>query len=385
MPRERMVEMSNTRKADPFRTLLKWTVILLILFAVFATGFVLLDKYQKGEVERQAQRIAEENQQIIEENNRARAEQQASLASGEVKTWPEAKQEGWDVVDVSDFPITSTREQEVTRAELLKGGLLLVNRWHEMPSDFTLVEGDIKSIGVETNYRVPVENASVQLMNNVITALDKMIGDARTAGLEYYIMREGYRTAQTQLENWENERKRHEARYSGDALIEKTRERVAYPGTSDYHTAMSVNVDVYNRNDSALSSMKFQESKQADWLNEHCWEYGFVFRFPVQGYPSINTVDKSYITGINLEMDTYRYVGVPHAAVMHHMGFSLEEYIDYLIKHPHIAVYLDGELKYEIYRVPGGNENTTINLPANATDYLASTDNMGGIVVAAIY
>ena len=377
--------MSNARKNDPFRRLLKWTIVLLLLFAVFATGFVLLDKYQKGEVDRQAQRITEENEKIIEEYNRARAEQQASLDSGEVKTWPEAKQEGWDVVDVSDFPVQGTREQAVTRAELLKGGLLLVNRWHEMPADFTLVEEDIKSIGVETNYRVPVENANVKLMNNVITHLDKMIADARAAGREYYIVREGYRTAQTQLENWEKESKRYEERYSGDALIEKVRERVAYPGTSDYHTAMSVYVDVYNRNDSALNNMKFQTTTQADWLNEHCWEYGFVFRFPVQGYPSLDTVDKSFVTGINLEMDTYRFVGIPHAAVMKHMGFCLEEYIDYLIAHPHLAVYQDGVLKYEIYRMQGGSENTTISLPGNATDYLASTDNMGGIIVAAIY
>ncbi|NLE70345.1 MAG: M15 family metallopeptidase [Clostridiales bacterium] len=377
--------MSNARKDDPFRRLLKWTIVLLLLFAVFATGFVLLDKYQKGEVDRQAQRIAEENEKIIEDYNRARAEFQASLESGEAKTWPEAKQEGWDVVDVSDFPVNGAREQAVTRAELLKGGLLLVNRWHEMPPDFTLVEGDIKSIGVETNYRVPVENANVLLMNNVITHLDKMIADAKAAGHEYYIAREGYRTAQTQLENWENESKRYEARYSGDALVEKVRERVAYPGTSDYHTAMSVYMDVYNRNDSALNNMKFQTTTQADWMNQHCHEYGFVFRFPVQGYPSLDTVDKSFITGINLEMDTYRYVGIPHAAVMRHMGFCLEEYIDYLIAHPHLAVYQDGVLKYEIYRLPGGNEDTTISLPANATDYLASTDNMGGIIVAAIY
>ena len=247
--------MSIARREDPFHRLLKWTIVLLLLFAVFATGFVLLDKYQKGEVDRQAQRIAEENEKIIEDYNRARAEFQASLESGEAKTWPEAKQEGWDVVDVSDFPVNGAREQAVTRAELLKGGLLLVNRWHEMPPDFTLVEGDIKSIGVETNYRVPVENANVLLMNNVITHLDKMIADAKAAGHEYYIAREGYRTAQTQLENWEKESKRYEARYSGDALVEKVRERVAYPGTSDYHTAMSVYMDVYNRNDSALNIM----------------------------------------------------------------------------------------------------------------------------------
>ncbi|NLW20762.1 MAG: M15 family metallopeptidase [Clostridiales bacterium] len=377
--------MSNTSKVDPFRKLLKWAIVLLVLLALFLTAYVLMDKYQQGERDRIAQRISEENQQIIEENNRARAEQQAQLDAGEVKTWPEPRAEGWDVLDLSDFPVNGVREQAVTRAELLKGGLLLVNRWHPMPGDFTLVEGDIKSIGIETNYRVPVENANVRLMDNVITALDKLIADAKEDGQEYFIAREGYRDAATQLANWEKEVARHTARYSGDALIERARERVSYPGTSDYHTALSVNMDVYNRNDSVLNQTKFQKSNQAAWLNEHGWKYGFVFRFPVQGYPAMDTVDKSYKTGINLQMDTYRYVGVPHAAAMQVLGFSLEEYIDHLIAHPHIAVYEDGVLRYEIYRLPGGSTDTTISLPARAVDYLASTDNMDGIIVAAIY
>lgn len=377
--------MSNAKKADPFRTLLKWTIALLVLFALLATGFILMDKYQKGERDRQAARIQEENKALVEEYSRKLAQQQASLENGEVKTWPEAKESGWDVLDVSDFPITNTREAQVTRADLLKGGLLLVNRWHEMPADYTLVEGDLKSVGVETSYRVPVRDANVTLLPTAIQALDKMIAAAKADGMEHFIIREGYRDAQTQLGYWQDEVARNEARYSGDALVEKARERVAYPGTSEYHTGLSANIDVYDANDSALNSMNFQETAQAGWLNTHAWEYGFIFRYPVQGFPASDTVDKSHKTGINLKIDAYRFVSVPHAAVMRQLGMCLEEYIDYLIAHPHIAVYLDGELKYEIYRLPGGMEDTALNLPANAGEFIASTDNMGGLIVAAIY
>ncbi len=45
--------------------------------------------------------------------------------------------------------------------------------------------------------------------------------------------------------------------------------RVAYPGTSDYHTGMSFFMDVYNRNDSALNAMAFQTTAQSKWLNEN--------------------------------------------------------------------------------------------------------------------
>jgi len=380
-----MLKMSNAKKADPFRTLLKWTIVLLVLFALLATGFVLMDKYQKGERDRLAQRVQDENQQLVEDYNRKLAEQQASLNAGETRTWPEPQAQGWDVLDVSEFPITNVREAHVTRADLLKGGLMLVNRWHEMPADFTLVEGDMASVGVTTNYRVPVENAAVTLQPIAIAPLDKMIADAKAAGLEHYIIRGGYRDAATQVKYWEDETKKYADRYSGDALVEKARERVAFPGTSDYHTGLSASIDVYDKNDIALNNMRFQETPQADWVNEHAWEYGFIFRFPTQGYPDAGTVDKAYKTGINLQMDTYRYVGVPHAAVMKALGLSLEEYIDYLIAHPHLAVYLDGELKYEIYRVAGGNGDADIQVPAGAWEFTASTDNMNGLVVAAVY
>lgn len=379
--------MSNTKKADPYRRLLKWTIILLVLLALLATAYVLMDKYQQGEREREALRIEEENKALIEAYNKRRAEFQASQQTpDETKNMPVPKESGWDVLDLSEFPVQAEGEAAVTREELLLGGLLLVNRWHAMPPDFTLAEPHLKSIGTETKFRVGVTNRDVKLLSPVIAALDTMIGDAKKAGLENYIVRQGYRTAAEQTEIWNKELALYADRYSGEALTEKARVRVAYPGTSDYHTGMSLFMDVYNRNDSALNAMAFQTTDQAKWLNEHAAEYGFIFRFPVQNYPAPDTVDKSYITGINLkDMDVYRYVGVPHAMTMQALGFSLEEYVDYLIAHPHIAVYQDGVMKYEIYRVPGGNEDTNVSLTAGAKEYLASTDNMNGLVVAISY
>ncbi|MDD4081344.1 MAG: M15 family metallopeptidase [Eubacteriales bacterium] len=379
--------MSNTKKADPYRRLLKWTIILLVLLALVATAYVLMDKYQQGERDRAALRIEEENQVLIEDYNQRLARfRESQQTTGEVRSWPAPKESGWDVLDVSDFPVAAAEEAAVTREELLLGGLLLVNRWHAMPPDFTLAEPQLKSIGTETSFRVGVTNREVRVLAPVITALDAMIGAAREAGLESYIVRQGYRTAQEQTVLWDAEVALYTDRFSGDALTERARQRVAFPGTSDYHTGMSVFMDVYNRNDSALNAMAFQTTEQAKWLNEHAPEYGFIFRFPTQGYPAKDTVDKSHKTGINLSaMDVYRYVSVPHALTMKVLGFCLEEYIDYLIAHPHIAVYQDGELKYEIYRVTGGNEDTEIALTAGTREYVASTDNMNGLVVALVY
>ena len=51
---------------------------------------------------------------------------------------------------------------------------------------------------------------------------------------------------------------------------------------------------------------------------EHCWEYGFILRYPK---------DKSDITGIIYEPWHYRYVGEEHAKKIMEKGITLEEYL----------------------------------------------------------
>ena len=58
-----------------------------------------------------------------------------------------------------------------------------------------------------------------------------------------------------------------------------------------------------------------------DWLAEHCWEYGFILRYP-EG--------KSDITGIQYERWHFRYVGVELAKELKDLGLCLEEYMDML-------------------------------------------------------
>ena len=69
---------------------------------------------------------------------------------------------------------------------------------------------------------------------------------------------------------------------------------------------------------------------------------------------------------------------------MHHLDLCLEECIEYLQEHPHIAVFEDGVKKYEITRQQVGDDLASFSVQINqVTDnYTMSLDNMGGIVVA---
>ena len=66
---------------------------------------------------------------------------------------------------------------------------------------------------------------------------------------------------------------------------------------------------------------KQDETAEQKWLMEHCWEYGFILRYPT---------DKSELTGIGYEPWHYRYVGKTAAAAMHETGLCLEEYLQQL-------------------------------------------------------
>ncbi len=379
-------KMAKGHTSDPYRRLTKWMIALLILLVLFATGYVLLDQYQKGEHARLQAQVDEKNAQLIAEHDAAQAALDKELSQKEVKEMPAPAAGGWDIIDASAFPVGDGEIVTSTRLEALSGGLLLLNRWHELPGDFGIAEQTLKSVGEETAFRVPVSSRAVSLFPAAIASLDTMIKDAGEQGLMYYIVRQGYRTMATQTEFWNKELARHPNR-TGTGLIEAARQAVSFPGTSDYQSGFSFELDVYSRDDSVINATDFQTTDQARFVNDNGWKYGIIFRYPMQSYPYPETVDKSYVTGMNpgLKLDTYRYVGIPHAAVMHIEGLCLEEYIDYLVEHPHIFVYEDGAAKFEIYRVPETGVDQPLQIPAAAASYTVSTDNMGGLICAITY
>jgi zinc D-Ala-D-Ala carboxypeptidase len=370
--------MAKANDRDSYKRLVRVLSVLMVLVILAATAWVLIDKQIKGEIAAEALKTQQTNDERTKTYHDALAEQAARETSGQTgETWPLPKAAGWDIVDLSAFAVEESKSVSAIRKDMLTGGLLLLNRWHELPSDFS--EETLVSVGKTTNYRVPVTDSNVRLFPVAVTALDKMLTAAKTAGVEFYIIREGYRTMEAQTAKWQDEIVKLQSKFAGEALTAEALKAVAYPGTSDYQSGMSFAVDVYNKADSALNAKAFQTTDQATWLNEHCWEYGFVFRYPTQGYPNAAANDKSYKTGINLKMDVYRFVGVPHATIMHILDLCLEEYIEYLENHPHIAVYQDGKLVYEIFRKANVLTDTTLSVP-NKIVVSLSLDNMNGLV-----
>lgn len=381
--------MAKKRTSDAYKKLIGLLIVLFVLAILCGTGYMLLDQTIKAQEAENKERAAQENQLLEEQYRQAKAEEAAQTAAQVVEVpRPQPKQEGWDVLDLSEFPLTNTRSYQATRMELITSGMLLVNRWHAVPDDLSQAEFLVVHA---TDKSIPTAGEKVKLLSPAIDALGQMLIAAKAEGLEHYNVEEGYRTRETQEASYNKRAEQYASSYSGQALIDKVvNSGVSAPGTSEYESGLAFCMGRYAKGDDIMNK-KFHELPQSDWMVEHSWEYGIIFRFPVQGYPNSTVSDKSYKTGQSSKLSIYRYVGKANAAVMHIMNFCMEEYIEYLMAHPHIGIYYNGQMVYEIVRqenYTGGDAAVAVS--ASARDVIVSLDNVdgngqGGLIIAMSY
>ena len=179
--------------------------------------------------------------------------------------------------------------------------VLLVNPWNRIPGDY-----EVELTDWEGGFHVAAE---------CFEPLRQMLADCREAGLNPKPV-SAYRTREDQQLLYENRIQRWMRQgYSRKEATALAGKSVAVPGTSEHQLGLAVDI----------VDEKYQnlDRKQADtatqkWLLQHCWEYGFILRYPS---------DAGEITGIIYEPWHYRYVGKAIAMEMKELGITLEEYL----------------------------------------------------------
>lgn len=379
--------MSKEKKRDPIKIMLRVTVVLAVVAVVSLLLGNAISGYRANLLKARQEETVRHNEELQQQYAVALAEHEAASQSGANQAWPAQKLEGWDVVDLTNYPLENVYTTTVSRADIMNGGMLLINQWHSQPADYT--ENGLVRIADYigwNNLVFGVPGSSTQLQSVAVDALNAAFTDAKAAGLTDFTILDAYRTMEEQQSLFQSAMDQHASRYSGDALIERTKRDVNYPGTSEYQTGLSVRLRIYKNGDDAVNNQLFSQSAQGIWMAENSWKYGLVFRFPLTDYPVPYTTDKSYKTGVSSELNIYRYVGKGNAAVMHTLDLCLEEYIEYLMEHPHIAVFEDGVLRYEIYRQQVGEADTIeLQLTGKTATYDSSLDNMGGVITVFSY
>lgn len=146
------------------------------------------------------------------------------------------------------------------------------------------------------------EVEGVQVAASCAESLRQMLAAAEQAGCEPVLL-EGYLSRQIQQEN-----------YEANLLAAADPADVSLPGTDEHELGLTVDIvdKAYQARDLALTL-----SDTYQWLSAHCWEYGFVIRYPE---------DKTELTGRNFMPWHYRYVGLESAQLMLELQLCLEEY-----------------------------------------------------------
>ena len=179
--------------------------------------------------------------------------------------------------------------------------IYLVNPWNPVPEGYAT---DLESI-------TDIDRMSVDCAE----ALRQMIADCEAAGNRLMIA-SAYRTQEEQEYLFERKVKFYtKQNWSREAAEKEAAKNVAVPGTSEHQLGLAV--------DLMDLDYPYLDDHQADtpaqqWLMEHCWEYGFILRYPV---------GTTEITGIIYEPWHYRYVGVEIAREITEKGITLEEYL----------------------------------------------------------
>ena len=184
--------------------------------------------------------------------------------------------------------------------------LILVNRKNPLPDDFTV--DLVETIG------------TYKFDSRVSKALKDLMAAAKADGIALSVI-STYRRISTQERLYSEK----VAEYVNAGLDKSAAEKeagrwVAYPGTSEHHTGLVVDVvsaDWYTYNNDLYDT--FENTKEFEWLISHCVEYGFVLRYGK---------DKQDITGITYEPWHYRYVGIENAEYMTKNNLCLEELWD---------------------------------------------------------
>lgn len=213
--------------------------------------------------------------------------------------------EGLELIDQESLGLTSDIEYLKARTEkdyvieIINGityvdGYLIANKTYALPSDYVPTDTHADMTGVEYSKE--------GIINEAWAAWEKLDAAAAGESLDLYIS-SGYRSYSCQEGLYNN----YVAR-DGKAAADTYSARA---GHSEHQSGWCFDLNTINDS--------FAKTAEGKWVNDNCWKYGFIIRYP-EG--------KSDITGYKYESWHLRYVGKELAAELYNNGdwITMEEY-----------------------------------------------------------
>ena len=216
------------------------------------------------------------------------------------------------VVTATPAPTDTPAPTEPVTPGLTANGMpILVNRDNLLPDDYQTVDL-INMYDYCDKSVVTIKGNGIEGERIAVDALMTMLRAAIADGISTWQGSAGYRTVAYQQKLFDNQVYEYmQNGLSRENAKSATRKTVADPGSSEHHLGLAFDITV--------PGAAFKGTKQANWMAEHCWEYGFILRY---------TEDKESITGFLAEPWHFRYVGVEHSLIMRDENLCLEEYLE---------------------------------------------------------
>ena len=147
-----------------------------------------------------------------------------------------------------------------------------------------------------------------------------------------------------------------------------TRQFVAAPGCSEHETGFAIDLAL-RAEEIDFIRPNFPHCGVCNVFRRLALQYGFIERYPA---------GKESLTGIEAEPWHFRYVGIPHAAVMAEHGLCLEEYVDFVRKDP-VCYLMDNGSTAEIFYVPYPGKPVEVSVSDGVC--LISGNNVDGFII----
>lgn len=248
-------------------------------------------------------------------------------------------------INISEEKSGNTTNITIENDQIYYGNLLLVNQ--DYPVQDIGVKRDIIDLIEHQNHMQGYQllDHNIKISEQVAERFSVMINAAKKDHVDHFMINSGFRSFEEQ-----------------NQLYEEMGAAYALPaGFSEHNLGLGLDV--------GSTLHKMDEAEEGKWLEKNSWKYGFILRYPK---------DKTAITGIQYEPWHFRYVGLPHSAIMYKKNFTLEQYLDYVKKKKSISVHYEGKKYFISYYDLKGEASKEIAVTSN---YEISGDNKSGIIV----
>ena len=182
------------------------------------------------------------------------------------------------------------------KTDLSKGNLILVNKYNYLDEDYVPNLVDIDSEYGDWGSLTP----------DAYEAFKVMVAGAKEDGIKLFSC-SPYRSYELQSSLYH--------RYGARDGYDKADTYSARPGSSEHQTGLAIDINA--------ADDWFNDTKEAKWLANNAYKYGFILRYPK---------GKEYLTGYQYESWHYRYVGKEVAKYIFEHDITFEEYYAYFIE-----------------------------------------------------